>query len=152
MQRIHPSRLAAGQVLGVSAPVAGGLVHVTHVGLVADRGDQAGLPLVYNASKRTGRVTLDRWEEFCQGEPARLLDVRGDLETKVVISRAHSRLGEEWSLVWSNCEHYVRWCHGLEPESPQLQGAVGATLVLATLAVVVTAAAGAASAPSRARR
>ncbi|MBI4438175.1 lecithin retinol acyltransferase family protein [Candidatus Uhrbacteria bacterium] len=121
MNRIHPSRLLASTVIGVPAEVGGGLLTVEHVGVVASLQDQQGLPFVYNASKRTGRIMLDSWAEFTQRREGRVLDVRGALDADEVLRRAHSRLGERWNLVFSNCEHYVRWCHDLDEESPQLQ-------------------------------
>ncbi|MFZ5479074.1 MAG: lecithin retinol acyltransferase family protein [Myxococcota bacterium] len=135
---MHASELLPGTVVGVPAVAAGGLVTVTHVGIVSRRARQSGLPMIYNASKRTGRVMHETWAEFTQGEQAQVIDLRGDLPDSVILARAASRLGDEWGLFFSNCEHYVYWCHGLEPESPQLREGVGKA-VLATGAALAGA-------------
>ena len=43
----------------------------------------------------------------------------GNLSPQQVLQRARSRIGETWNLFW-NCEHFVKWAHGLRPRSPQL--------------------------------
>ena len=148
---VHPSALRAATVLSIPAQV--GLLTVDHVGLVSRRTDQHGLPYIYNASKRSGFVKLDSWDVFTLGTgTATILDIRGGLHDDEVLRRAHSRLDEPWDLWSANCEHYVRWCHGLEVTSPQLQTGVAVGIGLAVVGAVAAAAAAAGSGPQGRRR
>lgn len=150
---MYPHELSPATAVGYWVQVGG--VDVFHVGLVTDRQCQAGAPYVISASKRTGRVAEETWEEFSQGAPVSTYDVRGDLPPHHVLERARARDGHEWHLFLANCEHFVRWAHGLPEESPQLQqGVAKAGLVVAGTALavgVVAVIAEALSAPKRRR-
>ncbi|MFZ5480505.1 MAG: lecithin retinol acyltransferase family protein [Myxococcota bacterium] len=141
MSLIHPSRLRLATVLSVKAPV--GPIVVDHVGLVSAKLDQHGLPYVYNASKRSRFVKLERWDVFTLGKgSATILEhIRGDLPDDEVIERAHSKLDDPWDLWSANCEHYVRWCHGLEVTSPQLRAGVGVVVGVAAVGTLLVMAA-----------
>lgn len=132
---MHPSVLPSGAVVGYRLVVHG--VSVFHVGIVTDRSDQRGLPHVISASKRTGLVREETWSEFTQGAAVVRQNIGGRLPSHEVLRRARSQIGEEWSLLWANCEHFVRWAHGLPRESPQLKAAVATTTVFAFGALVV---------------
>ncbi len=142
---MHWSELGPADVVGYWLKVGG--IDVFHVGLVGDAGPPWGPPSVISASKRTGLVLEEPWEDFSQGAPVRRLDLRGKLDPQQVLGRARSRLGQQWRLLFGNCEHFVRWAHGLPEESPQLQGGVakaglvllGTSVVLAGAAAVVEA-------------
>lgn len=136
MSSIHPSHLPPTTVLSIPAPV--GLLTVNHVGLVSRRFDQHGLPYIYNASKRSGAVKLDPWDVFTLGTgSADILDIQGTLSESEILRRAHSRLDEPWDLWSANCEHYVRWCHGLDVKSPQLRFGVGLALGVTVVGALV---------------
>lgn len=138
MSDIHPSRLRPTTVLSIPARV--GLLTVGHVGLVSRRRDQQGLPYIYNASKRSGFVKLETWDVFTLGTgSATILGISGELAEHEVLTRAHSRLDEPWDLWSANCEHYVRWCHGLEVTSPQLRAGLGVAVGVALVGAVVAA-------------
>jgi lecithin:retinol acyltransferase len=116
-----------GDVVGVAVDVAGVGV-VTHKGLVSDRRGEDGYPRVLHASKFVGRVDESTMTTFVhravEGARLRALGYPGRLPRRLVLARARSRIGERYDLVLANCEHYVAWCHGLAPESPQLRAAL----------------------------
>jgi hypothetical protein len=45
-------------------------------------------------------------------------------------------VGTRWDLFWFNCEHFVRLAHGLEPQSPQLQGGVALAALFGFVSLV----------------
>lgn len=116
--------LRPGDVVGVAVDVAGVGV-VTHQGLVSDRRGADGYPRVLHASKFVGRVDESTMTTFVhravEGARLRGLGYPGRLPRRVVLDRARSRIGEPYDLVLANCEHFVSWCHGLPPTSPQLR-------------------------------
>ena len=150
---MHPSDLAPATTVGYSVRVAG--VDVFHVGIVTERTDHRGLPYVISASKRSGMVLEEPWEDFHQGASVRLVDLRGDLDAQEVIGRARERVGHVWSLFFANCEHFVRWAHGIPEESPQLQRGVAAVatgvVVTGSLVLLVGAIVDALATPKRRR-
>lgn len=105
---------------------------ITHVGVVTDK-IVDGLPTVISNSMRAGGVAEEPLGLFANGGQVWLLGYIGRLSPHEVIERARSQIGKQWNLFW-NCEHLVRWVHGLKPESPQL--VMGAALV-ATLSLAV---------------
>lgn len=117
-------QFAPGAVLAVRAPILGGLGAVDHVGIASDAVNWDGEQLVINASKRTGCVLEEPISTFSQNEEVREVAIWGSLDGAEVVYRARQRMGEEWRLMRSNCEHFVRWAHGLYEESPQVAGAL----------------------------
>lgn len=128
-------QLRAGQVVSVMASSGLGF-DVDHVGIVSDRRDRFGLPLVISANRRTGKVTEDIWPDFSAGRDVVLLNWapapgRSPAE---VIRRARARLGQPWDLVNHNCEHFVKDVLGHGASSPQLQAGVAGLLTVGALA------------------
>lgn len=117
-----PGRYQLGCIVGFEMPFEGvGLI--THVGILGDRIDtRDGLPSVIHSSKLYRCVLEMPLRGFVERAvtPARSLGYPGRLSEGEVLARARSRIGQEWSP-FRNCEHFVTWCHGLEPSSPQLR-------------------------------
>ncbi|MFZ5478321.1 MAG: hypothetical protein ACOZNI_16255 [Myxococcota bacterium] len=111
-----------------------GVVPVRHFGVLSDRTDQHGVPFVFNASQRSGHTLEEHWNVFLDGRQGFRVDLWGGLHSHQVVARARQKLGLPWDLLSWNCEHYIRWCHGLEPESPQVQAGVG--IALRTAAII----------------
>lgn len=131
-----------GDAVGVPASVAGGLATVEHVGIVSDRKDGFGRPYVINASKRTGRVLEESWHDFSQGLAVRRLDLEPQRPRRHVLRDARGRIGQEWRLFSSNCEHFVRECMGYVRRSPQLRTWAAGALLIAVVGVGLAAVAG----------
>ncbi|NOY25059.1 MAG: hypothetical protein GXP62_04215 [Oligoflexia bacterium] len=134
---MHPAHIDPGTVVGIPASVAGGALTVQHMGIVSDHQDEHGLPLVISASKKTGRVSEETWLQFTGGQDATIYDFLGSLPGDQVVRRARSKLGTRWDLLVANCEHFVHWAHGLDPQSPQLQSGAKAVAWVAVVAGVM---------------
>ncbi len=118
-------RMAPGTVISVKVGL------VWHVGIVTERRID-GYPTVISNSQKVGHVAEETLPEFAGAGLVRVLGYLGNLEPSIVLRRARSQLGRGWSLVYSNCEHFVRWAHGLRPVSPQLRAglAIGSFVLL----------------------
>lgn len=75
-----------------------------------------------------GPVRLESLANFARGAKVRVCQPKaGDFPPQTVLARAVSRLGEDrYSLLFDNCEHFVRWCCSGKAESPQIAAGVGA--------------------------
>lgn len=104
---------------------------VTHVGIATGRG------WVISNSRARGGVYEESLRDFSDGRPIRVLGHLGNLPASRVVERARSKIGERWSLFSNNCEHFVRWAHGVKVASPQLENAVKAVGFFALLLVAV---------------
>lgn len=112
------------QYLKPGTVVAVAVGPIDHVGIVTDR-IVNGYQTVISASQKIGHVAEEVLPEFSNGQMVRVLGYLGKLAPMVVLRRARSMLGKTWRLFSWNCEHFVRWAHGLRPTSPQLiKGAV----------------------------
>jgi hypothetical protein len=87
---------------------------VTHVGIVTE------WQTVISSKPQKG-IHEETMADFSGGLAVECQGYPGSLPAAVVIYRARSRIGEQWNLVKWNCEHFVRYAHGVEEKSPQLQ-------------------------------
>lgn len=108
---------------------------IRHVGIVTDRMYGAYLGVISN-SYRAGRVAEEPLPVFAGGRSVNVIGYLSDLPPQQVLRRARSRIGEAWDLPNWNCEHFVRWAHGLQPRSPQL---VAGVVLICAFAVLVVA-------------
>lgn len=121
-----PIDVPPGLCVSVTAPV-----FIRHYGIVTDR-IVHDAPTVISLPNAKGGVVEETWTEFAGGNPVRVDGYPGALPPDEVLARARSCLGRgPWKFTF-NCEHFVRWCHGLEPRSPQLENWI-ATIGLASL-------------------
>ena len=79
------------------------------------------------------------FSDFAGGRAVTVDGYLGNLPAEVVLHRARSMQGREYSLIAFNCEHFVRYAHGVEITSPQvwlwaLLGSAGGILALAARA------------------
>lgn len=60
-------------------------------------------------------------ETFSNGRQIEVVDSPSSFDSRTVVERAFSRLGEKGYDLWdNNCEHFVRWCRSGENESQQI--------------------------------
>jgi lecithin:retinol acyltransferase len=110
-----PIEIPPAFVVSVPAPI-----FIRHFGIVSEIFHRDA-PNVISLPNAKGGVVEETWEEFAGGNPVRIDGYLGDLEPQVVIDRARSCIGRvPWTFSF-NCEHFVSWCHGLDPRSPQLE-------------------------------
>lgn len=106
-----------GSVVGVRVGL------ITHVGIVTDRLAD-GQPMVISNSMRSGRVEEEPWYVFQGPFPLVSITRPANLPAWQVLSRARQKLGTRWNLFSWNCEHFVAWAFGQQPNSPQLRAGV----------------------------
>ena len=107
---------------------------IRHVGIVTDR-TYGAHPSVISNSHRAGGVIEEPLPVFSSGQDVDVVGYPGSLPPQQVLQKARSRIGETWDLFW-NCEHFVKWAHGLRPRSPQL---VAGAILMCAFAVFLVA-------------
>lgn len=106
-----------------------------HPGIVSDR-TMNSMPMVISNSFRKRGVYEEPWEDFSNGKEFNYKGYPGILSPDEVLSRARSRIGTGWNLFNWNCEHFVRWSHGLKSRSPQVITYATCTIAVAGLALL----------------
>lgn len=94
-----------------------------HVALVSDRLMGGEIALI-SISAQPGHVFEQRFSELVGNRSWKNEGYPGALPPSVVLHRARQMAHRPYSLTSWNCEHFVRWAHGLPAESPQLQWGV----------------------------
>jgi len=89
------------------------------------------------SAKARGLVE-QKWSVFTESRPFKVVGYLGKLSPAEVMVRARLWKGLSYSLFNRNCEHFVRYAHGLILQSPQLAFAS----VLSLLAVAMAASKG----------
>lgn len=90
-----------------------------HVALVGDRflnGERS----VLGFSPEAGGFIEQPYSEFAQRRRVTIEGYLGSLPAEVVLQRAR-QIRARYSWTDFNCEHFVRFAHGVTVESPQLQ-------------------------------
>lgn len=111
---IDIARLKAGTVIrAVDIPYS-------HVGLVSNRylGNER---MVISFSADADGFEEAPFSRFAKGHRVVVEGYLGRLPPILVLRRARLMKGRQYSWVSFNCEHFVRHCHGVKVESPQLQ-------------------------------
>jgi hypothetical protein len=109
-------RLQPGDVVVVSF----GLYN--HEGIVSDSWDWTrNEPCVFSATSRRGMVAEEPLSLFRQGRSFTVRPYPSATPRSIVVQRARTMLGRRWSLLFANCEHFVRDAHGLPRISPQVR-------------------------------
>ena len=88
---------------------------------------------VIHNSKRTSRVVYEDIDTFSGGRQVELSNIKGSCLEKAY-QKAISLIGQKYNLLISNCEHFVRECHGVRL-SKQVEKKVLMTLSLGTILV-----------------
>lgn len=91
----------------------------SHVGMLAGY-NIAGQRLVLSHSPKG--IVEEPIDVFAEGNFVNVEGYLGKLNPSEVLARARSQRGATYSLLGRNCEHFVRFAHGIPEESPQLQG------------------------------
>jgi len=107
-----------------------------------------GVGGVIHNSKKWGKVTHESEIGFADGRQIEVGEISSAVPEKA-IQIAKRYLGLPYNLIDSNCEHFVRLCHGLEIESTQIQQylmvALGAGMALKSDNSLIKVAGGAAA-------
>lgn len=111
--------------------VAAGTPLKTQYGFYPHEGIADGVGGVVHNSKIYGQVVRTSFAEFSCGQEVFICDDVPFTDGDSALARAMSAIGTPYALWSGNCQHLVRWAHGLEPESPAIQKAVMAASGLA---------------------
>ncbi|HTQ12949.1 MAG TPA: lecithin retinol acyltransferase family protein [Rhizomicrobium sp.] len=124
-------------------PVPGTVIYVwflgvfRHKGIVSDR-FWNGKPMVLANSWTSSGVAEISWDAFAGGREVFSEGYPSALPPWEVLYNAKSMIGEQYDIIFSNCEHFVCKCHNKEPRSAQVVGFVLLALGVAALALVST--------------
>ena len=115
-----------------------------HWSIVSDQCCSLGKNMLISATKRTGTVQEEPWDDVTQGKQTYISDVSTEKSIPQVLSDARSQIGSwKYSLTDGNCEHFAKWATGLKVSSSQVvAGASGAAIggiAVAALAENLTA-------------
>ena len=116
----HPHKLAPGTVIAVCYPM------YKHFAIVSDRIDKVNrLPKLISLSYRTGKVEEEPWQTVVSDKSIKKSSIHGKLSKQVVLARARDCIDKDirYDLLAFNCEHFVRYAHGLPVESLQVKRA-----------------------------
>jgi hypothetical protein len=108
-----------------------------HVALLGDRSIDGERGVLSFSAKSCGLVE-QRMSTFSADRFVAADGYLGGLPPEIVMQRARLKQGQGYSWTEFNCEHFVRYAHGVLIESPQLQqwaflgGAVGFLALLST--------------------
>lgn len=110
-----------------------------HWSVVSDRFCSLGKNMLISATKRTGTVQEEPWDDVTQGKHTYVAVTNTEKSIPQILSDARSQIGNwAYSLTDNNCEHFVKWSSGLQVSSSQVQAGVGGLIVggvaIATLA------------------
>lgn len=128
--------LPPGEVLSVRTPG-----RPEHFGVLT------GQRTIISASKAHGRVVEEWPADFSSGAQIYAHGTWSNQPWQETMKVARSQLGEPYRLFNNNCEHFVRFCHGLERKSPQLEAAVVVGLLFAAFCIFANALGGSGARP-----
>jgi hypothetical protein len=89
-------------------------------GFFEHHGIADGQGFVIHNSKEWGKVVREPEQLFQDGREITPSDIAG-ADSHRAVENAMKYLGLPYNLFTSNCDHFVRLCHGLEKQSPRLQ-------------------------------
>lgn len=116
---------------------AGDVLRVTVYGWVIHEGILTGEGTVVSNSRRNGYVVEETVREFANGRKITNIGRLSEISPHVAIAHARTRLGQKYSLLSDNCQHFVRHCYKVKPTSPQRNVALIAGAVVASLIVIL---------------
>lgn len=91
-----------------------------HVGMLSDRA-VSGERYVMAFSAESGGFVEQPLPSFSCGQAVTVEGYLGVLPSAAVMYRARMTRGQAYSWMAFNCEHFVRYAHGVCVESPQLR-------------------------------
>lgn len=109
-----------------------------HWSIVSDRVCSLGKNMLISATKRTGTVLEESWDDVTKGKHTYVAVSNSDKSTTQILSDARSQIGcWVYSVTDNNCEHFVKWSSGLKVSSRQVKAGVGGAAVGAVAAAAL---------------
>jgi len=94
-----------------------------HWSIVSDRLCPDGKNMLISATKRTGTVQEESWDNVTRGRHTYVTVSKTNKPVSDILSDARSKIGIwNYSVTDNNCEHFVRWCSGRKVSSSQVKG------------------------------
>jgi len=131
----YPSNLEPGSIVGVGTSETLTHANGTHYGIVSDRSDEYGLPLVIAPSHRTGLIQEESWLGFTDGRAASVFGAP-PASRAMTLARARAFLGKRWTDVWPTCADFIV---RIQAPAPALSQPSSLAPVVAVAAVAVVA-------------
>jgi hypothetical protein len=101
-----------------------------HWSLVSDRFCSLGKNMLLSATKRTGTVQEESWDDVTQSKHTYVAISNSEKSIPQILSDARSQIGNWiYSVEDNNCEHFVKWSSGLKVSSSQVKAGVGGAAV-----------------------
>lgn len=107
-----------------------------HVGLVTER-HVKGERSVLSFSADAGGLLEEPLSAFARGGQIAVKGFPGELSPSAVMARARSAINTKYSWLSFNCEHFVRFAHGLKLKSPQIDSLFGVAALAAVFLLLV---------------
>jgi len=100
---------------------AGTLLQVRVWGLIKHVGIATGYGTVIHASRRFGRVEETDMDAFLSGGRLKIIPYsHASLSGPEIVTRARSKKGQRYNVLFNNCEHFVSWALTGRKRSRQL--------------------------------
>ncbi len=100
-----------------------------HWSLVSDRVCSLGKNMLISATKRTGTVQEEPWDDVTQGKHTYVAVLNSSQSITQILADARSQIGNwVYSVSDNNCEHFVKWSSGLKVSSTQVKAGVGGAI------------------------
>ena len=103
---------------------------IRHEGIMTEHGR------VICNSRRYGGVTEKSVRDFASGRTIKNHGQLRPVDPSHVLARARSQIGRAYHPYTHNCEHFVRFCYGKSPYSPQKMGAMSLVALAAAIAAL----------------
>jgi len=131
-QDIKPSLLEPGTVIAIRYAM------YKHFAIVSDRISH-GMPKLISLSYRTKGIHEEPWHVVAGKRRIETSLIKGSYPKEVVLSRARDCMNKniKYELLTFNCEHFVRYAHGLPVESIQVKRAFYGAVLGATSCVLL---------------
>lgn len=114
------SDLQAGDVIAIRYPL------YKHFAIVSDQNNEflgINYPNLISLSNRTGTVLEESWHLVVGNKPVEKTRISGNEPRQVILNRAREaiEMNIKYELLSFNCEHFVRYVHGLPIKSIQVR-------------------------------
>lgn len=125
-QPIDPRLLRPGTI--IKAPIQGLLGLFWHFGVVSDRCDYRGVPLMISNSWTNRGAAEEVWEVFSAGQNCQVVGFPSELSSYQVVTNARLLSSRPYSLLLWDCERFANACHGLPARSKQMEAVLATAL------------------------
>ncbi len=122
------NNLRAGDVVAIRHPL------YKHFAIISDKSNEHKghtYPNLISLSYRTGTVLEESWHQIVGNNKVEISQIKGIEPQHVIVERARKCIDKniKYDLLTFNCEHFVRYAHGLPIESIQVQKVISGAII-----------------------